>query len=83
MTEQEVSEATVRLPHSVTFNIGAAIDELEKETAQEFPQWMNSVWLHDALVLVLDEKMKATIQGHQVTYSPKVGLQTLKEESDG
>ena len=75
LSDQEISEATVRLPHAVTFNIAKAIDELETETARNFPQWQDSIWLHDALVLLLNEKMEAIVQGHQVSYSPKIGLQ--------
>lgn len=75
LKKQEISEATVRLPHGITYNIGDAIDELEKETAQNFPQWQDNIWLHDALVLLLDEKMEASVQGHKVTYSPTLGLQ--------
>lgn len=75
LKDQEISEATVRLPHGVTYSIGDAIDELEKETAQNFPQWQDSIWLHNALVLLLDKNMEATIQGHKVTYSPTFGLQ--------
>lgn len=75
LTDKEISEATVRLPHAVTYNIEGAINELEQATARNFPQWQESIWLHDALVLLLNEKMEGTVQGHQIVYSPKIGLQ--------
>lgn len=47
------------------------IDELEKNC---FAGWQQSPWLEGELVLVLDERREAQVDGHHVRYDPDDGL---------
>lgn len=81
---KKVSEETIRLPYKLTPNIAKAIDELEKRTAKKFPYWQDSVWLHDAIALPLDEQKSTrwTVGSNNYTihYSHDLGLTYEEEE---
>ncbi len=66
--------STIRLPASFSRprRIGRVIDELE---ANAFPGWQRSRWLAGALVLVLDEELRGSVDGVPVRYGRERGLE--------
>lgn len=83
-TAKQISRQRLRLPASLYHGtIGNVIKTLETETARLVPAWHQSPWLHGELLLLLDENLSATLNGHRVTYSYEDGLQSAKEDDDG
>lgn len=80
VSEQEIAEQVIRLPHRVTTDINKTITTLEIHTAQRFPEWQQSPWLHGALALVLDEHGNAELNNWKLHYSAKYGLSYQSKE---
>lgn len=72
--ERTIAKHIIRLPHSLTWDIDKSIRKLETLTRKNFPDWDNSVWLHDSIVLPLDENCEAEFNGYRISYSQTLGL---------
>jgi CRISPR-associated endonuclease/helicase Cas3 len=84
---KEISEQTLQLPRSITFNLQASLKKLRQDTLQNFPEWIDNIWLRNSLVLILDEENQAiwNVQGVKksflIKYSTEFGLEV--GETDG
>lgn len=79
VSEIDLAQQVIRLPHILTLNIEQAIKHLETITMQRFPEWQQSSWLKESLALVLDEHMTCKFMGYQLRYSSVSGLSYEKE----
>ncbi|GFZ26136.1 CRISPR-associated helicase Cas3' [Lactobacillus corticis] len=81
---KEISQQVVRLPVAISEPLREVIPKLEELTYREFPEWQNSVWLRQSLVLLLDKNNATCFNDKwQINYSSKLGLSYEKEEEDG
>lgn len=80
VTDKEIAEQIIRLPNAVTYDISKTIIYLEELTSKNYPEFQQSIWLKGVLVLPLDEKLQASLNGYQLTYSKALGLSYEKEE---
>ena len=79
MVDKDLAKELIRLPNAVTPNIEQAINILEENTAQAFPDWQGSPWLKGSLAVVLDEHAKGSFNGYKLRYSTETGLSYEKE----
>lgn len=77
-----ISRQRLRLPHifSTRYMIDGTIRELEDINARELEQWQQSSWIHGELVLLLDEKNQAELNGYRLSYSYDKGLEYERKE---
>lgn len=63
-------------------NLDDAIRELEAGTISAAPEWQQSHWLRNRLVLWLDRQGNTSLCGYQLHYSKEQGLTYQKEEEN-
>ena len=76
-TSKEIAQQLIRLPHSVTYDVGKTIDVLESETQATFPEWQQDNWLRGSLALVLNKDNKIKFNEKYLEYSSLEGLKLL------
>jgi len=76
-----IAKQGIRLPNALCqkWNIEGTIKELEKQTLTYLRPWQGSPWLKGELFLILDEQLKATLNGYALRYDEKRGLTYEKE----
>lgn len=90
VSSEEIASQTIRLPIAITNNSGKnvpdkiskSIDELEKLTTKNYPNWYKETWLHGVLALTLNEQDETTFNGYRLHYSDKLGLMYEKEDDN-
>ncbi|WP_109472932.1 CRISPR-associated helicase Cas3' [Ornithinimicrobium cavernae] len=80
---RQIAACTVNLPQALTKGANWHRTVSELEATPEVAQWQESRWLGGELVLILDESLEATLNGHLVTYSSERGLDVtpIRQES--
>lgn len=78
--QREILKQRTRLPHALCHkgNVDATIAELEKSTCLHFAEWRYAPLLRGELVLLLDETLKARLNGYSIAYSKENGLSCEK-----
>lgn len=71
-----VAACTLSLPYQLCRL--ETIEELERRNC--FPGWQQSSWLEGELVLVLDERGEALLDGHHLRYDPEDGLVVTRRD---
>lgn len=79
---QKISFQRIRLPHVLTmkWNIEKTIHELEQFNKQYLSSWQESPWLKGELVLLLNEKRYADLNGYRLFYNKDIGLTYKRKE---
>lgn len=77
-----ISRQRLKLPYifSTRYMIDGTIRELENLNARELEQWQRSSWIRGELVLLLDEKNQAELNGYRLSYSYDKGLEYERKE---
>lgn len=72
----KIAQQKIKLPtfFSKKWNIDKVISELEKLNIKYLAEWQNAPLLKGELVLLLDEKLEATLLGQSLQYNRKTGL---------
>lgn len=79
---QKIAFQRIRLPHVLTmkWNIEKTINELEQFNKQYLSSWQESPWLKGELVLLLNEKRYADLNGYRLFYNKDIGLTYKRKE---
>lgn len=77
----QIARQRIRLPMAVSGEnkVDDAIAELERQTLAFAEEWMDVPQLNGELFLFLDENCCAHLNGYQISYDQKDGLQYRKE----
>lgn len=76
LTDQQISEETIRLPNNATPNLKKVVDKLANQTKELFPSWQQSSWLKYNYAIVLNKNNQANIPGTNqiIQYNSQIGL---------
>ena len=77
-----IARQRLKLPWALCapWAIDQTVAELERQTRLSVPEWGYSPWLRGELVLLLDEKGTAHLNGYRLRYDEKRGLLWEKEK---
>lgn len=82
VSSEKIAQQLIRIPHVVTANVDASINELETITYNKFYDWQYDVWLKGSLALVLNEENETKLNGFILKYDDRYGLSYIKEGKD-
>lgn len=82
---QEVAQATLRLPQSLSksYNIDQTIHELETYNNQYLSGWRQTSWLKGALGIIFDHNNEFVFLNKKLCYNEKYGISIEEVDTDG